>query len=244
MLASKHLVNRPLYIQLRDSLIDRIARGDWKVGKPIPNEIELARQFGVSAGTVRKALDSLEEARLVVRQQGRGTFVRDAYADYQLKFATICCPKGIALTGRIAAVEVDVGTVADIGRKEMGWPLAAMIYRIKQIRSIDDRPFMLEQSVLPHSLFPNIVARADYDILSLAAEFGIVLGRCDQRATILPPPTEVAAALTLPTDHPAVLIERSIVTIDKRLVEWHTAWCRVDTGHSLVLQREFRPTND
>ena len=50
-------------------------RGEWRPGEAIPSEIELARRFGVSQGTVRKAIDALAADNLVVRRQGKGTFV-------------------------------------------------------------------------------------------------------------------------------------------------------------------------
>ena len=68
---------QPLYLQLRDALAERIARGEWKPGTVLPAEGNLARELGVSTGTVRKALDLLESEHLLSRRQGRGTFVID-----------------------------------------------------------------------------------------------------------------------------------------------------------------------
>src|SRR5215510_9620939 len=68
---------RPLYLQVRDVLAARIAAGQWKPGVTIPNENDLARELGVSSGTMRKALEFMEGERLLTRRQGRGTFVND-----------------------------------------------------------------------------------------------------------------------------------------------------------------------
>ena len=68
---------QPLYLQLRDALAERIASGEWKSGDIIPNEVDLARELGVSQGTVRRSLDLLESEHVVTRRQGRGTFVND-----------------------------------------------------------------------------------------------------------------------------------------------------------------------
>ena len=65
---SINLTRQALYLQVYDSLAQRIASGMWKPGPPIPNEVDLAREFGVSPGTLRKALDLLEERRLVERR--------------------------------------------------------------------------------------------------------------------------------------------------------------------------------
>src|SRR5262249_5221027 len=66
---------RPLYAQVKELLIARLVRGEWRPGGVLPSEFSLAATFGVSQGTVRKALDEMAAQNLVVRRQGRGTFV-------------------------------------------------------------------------------------------------------------------------------------------------------------------------
>ena len=74
---SSALAREPLYLQVCELLSRQIASGVWKPNAALPNELELARELGVSTGTVRKALERLEADRLVMRRQGRGTFVID-----------------------------------------------------------------------------------------------------------------------------------------------------------------------
>src|SRR5512141_620746 len=66
---------RPLYLQIRDVLEQSLEAGEWRPGEPIPSELELARRFGVAHGTVRRAVEALAADNLVVRRQGKGTFV-------------------------------------------------------------------------------------------------------------------------------------------------------------------------
>src|SRR5215207_4088754 len=66
---------QPLYLQIRELLTQSLDAGEWKPGEPIPSEIELASRFNVSQGTVRKAIDVLAADNIVVRRQGKGTFV-------------------------------------------------------------------------------------------------------------------------------------------------------------------------
>src|SRR5919202_1506403 len=68
---------RPLYRQVRALLVRRLAEGVWQPGQLLPSEGQLAAELGVSQGTVRKALDALTAERLLVRRQGRGTFVAE-----------------------------------------------------------------------------------------------------------------------------------------------------------------------
>ena len=68
---------KPLYAQVKDRLIRRLVDGTWPPGMALPSEFELADELKVSQGTVRKALDAMTAANLLVRRQGRGTFVAE-----------------------------------------------------------------------------------------------------------------------------------------------------------------------
>src|SRR6187402_480675 len=65
----------PLYQQIKDLILQSLQAGEWKPGEAIPSEMDLAVRYRVSQGTVRKAIDELAAENLVVRRQGKGTFV-------------------------------------------------------------------------------------------------------------------------------------------------------------------------
>ncbi|MFZ9351977.1 MAG: GntR family transcriptional regulator, partial [Polynucleobacter sp.] len=65
----------PLYQQIKDLLLESLQAGEWQPGQPIPSEMDLAERYKVSQGTVRKAIDALAAENVVVRHQGKGTFV-------------------------------------------------------------------------------------------------------------------------------------------------------------------------
>ena len=65
----------PLYQQIKGLIVRGLEGGEWKPGESIPSEIELAARFKVSQGAVRKAIDELSAENLLVRRQGKGTFV-------------------------------------------------------------------------------------------------------------------------------------------------------------------------
>ena len=68
---------RPLYRQVYDFLVRQIAEGAWRPAEALPSEQALAEKLRVSQGTVRKALDAMTAENLLVRRQGRGTFVAE-----------------------------------------------------------------------------------------------------------------------------------------------------------------------
>lgn len=88
----KSILAGPLYLQVSEILRQRIIDAKWPVGQPIPNEDDLAREVGVSKGTLRKALELLEDDHLIVRRQGRGTFVAQTSIDAELdRFSNLLC---------------------------------------------------------------------------------------------------------------------------------------------------------
>jgi GntR family transcriptional regulator len=81
---------RPLYEQIRILLTQSLVAGEWKPGEAIPSELELAARFRVSQGTVRKAIDELASEHILVRRQGKGTFVAShSEPSYQYRFLRV-----------------------------------------------------------------------------------------------------------------------------------------------------------
>ena len=77
----------PLYQQIKGLILQSLQGGEWKPGEAIPSEMDLAARFKVSQGTVRKAIDELATENLLVRRQGKGTFVAThAEERYQFRF--------------------------------------------------------------------------------------------------------------------------------------------------------------
>src|SRR4029453_7606390 len=98
--AASRLFIKPLCLQVRDALVERIGKGEWKPGMAIPNEVDLSREFGISSGTMRKALDLLETERVLSRKQGRGTFVNDhSSTSFASRFWRISASDGTPITG-------------------------------------------------------------------------------------------------------------------------------------------------
>ena len=147
----------PLYLQVRDSLAKRIGAGEWKPHDMLPNEIELARELGVSAGTARKALDVLEADGLIIRRQGKGTQVADLDSlDYVGRYTLLVDVDGARLLGQVHATFFDRG-LADVdeqARLKVG-PHAQVI-RMTRVRTQAGVPFMIEAVRMPADLLEGI----------------------------------------------------------------------------------------
>lgn len=122
----------PLYRQVAELLRRRIEDLEWRPDIAMPNEALLARQMGVSIGTMRKALEALEQQKYITRRQGRGTYVVDASFEAELdrfahiyrvdlrrgaeSYAVRCCKRPAARSEVVALGLADGKQVIEIRR--------------------------------------------------------------------------------------------------------------------------------
>jgi GntR family transcriptional regulator len=125
----------PLHEQVRGLILSRIERGDWPAGAPIPPEVQLASTFGVSIGTVRKALDQLARDRILVRERGRGTFVKHGGSWRTGPGLRLCGADGVPvdLDIRLIGTDYAVATAGEFSALRMLRP-ASIVPRALKLR--------------------------------------------------------------------------------------------------------------
>lgn len=232
---------RPLYMQVRDALLDRISNGTWKPGMAIPNEQDLAREMGVSAGTMRKALDLLEAEHLVTRRQGRGTFINDQASERLVaRFSNLRASDGRRILGHADDAHVVEGQANQMECERLLLDSGALVYRIHRTRSHLGRPSIVEEVSLPAERFPGLMQAPDpkKELTVLARDHFVVLGDAEERVCAVLPPPAVARTLEISSTHPVLLLDRIVCAIEPRIpVEWRTAYCRWGDGHYVADMR-------
>jgi GntR family transcriptional regulator len=221
---------KPLYLQLRDALAERISAGAWKPGVAIPNESDLAREFGVSAGTMRKALDLMEAERLLSRRQGRGTFVNDQTAEeFAQRFSNLRAVSGQHLDGRVKTTRVAEDDASESERLQLGLGPRDRVYRIDRTCLHKDKPFMVERAVVPAALFPKLEANieAASRIITLAQQYGVLLGKAEERLSIGKAAHPVTEVIDVPLGTPVMVLDRIVHALDGRPIEWRMGWCHL-----------------
>ncbi len=221
--APSRFSTRPLYLQVRDVLAARIATGEWKPSTVIPNEGDLAREFGVSSGTMRKALDLLESERLLTRRQGRGTFVNDqASDDLAVRYTKIWGLKGERISGDVVVTGAEECAANEAECLRLRLRPTDCVHRIQRVRSYKGEPFLVEDIAMPAKLFPGLGGRKDLPsrIVMLAQEFGILLGKGEERLYVGTAAADVAAHLRLVVGAPVLVLDRLIHDLDGQPVEW------------------------
>src|SRR5262245_58224679 len=198
MTAVGRFSTRPLYLQVKDMLMRRIAAGDWKPGAAIPNEIELSRELGISVGTVRKALDEMESERLISRRQGRGTFVIDQTSNENaVRFSNIRDPEGARIAGETDRCTVVGATANETEARRLQLRPGDPVYRLHRVRAHNDMPLMVEESTVPKSRFPGLSQETEvpHSIVVLAQAHGVLLGRAEERVGVEAAKGEIAKLL-------------------------------------------------
>ncbi len=230
MMSSGRFTNRPLYLQLRDALAGRIANGEWKPNSAIPNESDLARDFGVSAGTMRKALDLMEAERLLTRRQGRGTFVNDQTSvELAARFTNVRNRDGKRVCGQVKTIQVTQGTANDTERVRLKLRAEDSVYRVHRTRSDQGQVFLVEDVSMPADLFPGLAEKQGgvSPTIALAQEYGILLGRAEERVGIGSASAAAAQALGVAAGAPVLLLDRVVMALDGRPIEWRLASCHL-----------------
>jgi GntR family transcriptional regulator len=229
----KALGFRPLYRQVRDVLVKRIADGIWLAGQALPSETDIAADLGVSQGTVRKALDEMAADNLVVRRQGRGTYVArhdDARILFQFfKLVSDTGERRFPESRMIAAVRTTDPEAAGL----LGLKSRSPVLRLDRIRSIGGEPCILERIHLPAALFPGLEKRElPNNLYELyAAGYGVTIGRASEQLKAVAASATESAALNVPVGSPLLRIDRLAYALDGRRVERRISLCRTETLH-------------
>jgi GntR family transcriptional regulator len=213
---------RPLYLQVRDALLERIKDGRWKPGTNLPSEIDLYRQLGVSLGTLRKALSVLENEQLIVREPGRGTFVRDHQAGEALsRFNPMRAPDGGPLRGDVKSRKVKLASPTSGERALLRLGAGDQVVRIQRIRVHEQRPFAYEQACLPDRRFPGLAEQEEMpdELEGLAQACGVLVARAEAKIRVAPAPPAAAAALALPERTAVLTLERVAFDTDDEPIE-------------------------
>jgi GntR family transcriptional regulator len=221
----------PLYRQIRDRLVDGLQSGEWRPGEAIPSEIELAARYGVSQGTVRKAIDALAAENLLVRRQGRGTYVATHHEPRaQIRFlrlrpdngATPTPPGSRFLECRRLRAPLEIARLLYLKAGES-------VLMIRRLLEFDGVPTVLEEIWLPGTRFRGLTAErlSGYNgpfYALLEAEFGTRMIRATERLRAVAAGDVEASALGVRGGTPLLLVERVSSTYGDSPVEVRRGW--------------------
>lgn len=216
----------PLYRQIKNLILQGLASGEWRPGEAIPSEAELAARFNVSQGTVRKAIDEMAAENLLVRKQGKGTYVathNDPRAFFRFlrlvpNEGGVAVPQSVPLDCWRAKAGVEAARILDI-------PLGAPIIIVRRLLKFDGKPVVLDEIYLPGEIFQGLtleVLQENQDSLYTLFEtrFGVRMIRAEERIRAMAADRAAAEQLGVEEGSPLLSVERVAFTYGNRPVEW------------------------
>ncbi len=240
----------PKYRYLADEIRRLIRAGEWPPGSQIPTELELARRFRVSRGTVRQALQLLTQEGLLSREQGRGTFVRTSEPGVALaltSFNEAMERQGKRPSTRLLSREV-IPADLPLARRLRLAP-GTKLLRIERLRLADDRPVCHEVRWMAYALCPQLL-HEDLESQSihylLIHTYQIPLTRMTYTVGIAPAGEETAALLQVPVGTPLFAVERLTYTTGDRPAVYYQGRFRSDEYQFVfeIHTEEARPSRE
>ena len=216
----------PLYRQIKDLMVSSLEAGEWGPGDSIPSEAELATRFNVSQGTVRKAIDEMAAENLLVRRQGKGTFVA-THNDPRSFFRFLRLVPDSGEVRRYTSIPVDCwrakagGDVARMLQLEVGAPVVV----VQRVLRYDNKSVVADEIYLPADLFGDlgldVLKGHEGSLYSLFEErYGIRMIRAEERIRAVSADRMSAEVLLVEEGAPLLSVERVAFTYGNKPVEW------------------------
>ncbi|HXF45851.1 MAG TPA: GntR family transcriptional regulator [Burkholderiaceae bacterium] len=227
----------PLYKQIKQLLVEDLDRGAWKPGELIPSEFELAARFQVSQGTVRKAVDELAAENLLVRRQGKGTFVASHHEPRaQFRFLRIVPDEGEPVPAQSRFLECRRQRASAEVARQLDLRAGDTVVYLRRLLLFEQAPLIVDDIWLPGTLFKGLTAErlADYrgPLYGLfESEFGTRMIRAAERLRARGAEPDIAALLGVAPGTPLLLVERVSYTYGERPVELRRGHCLTERHH-------------
>lgn len=216
-------------------------QGEWKPGEAIPSELELAARFQVSQGTVRKAIDELSAENVLLRRQGKGTYVA-THNEAQVRYRFLrLAPDDEQAEGSQARAQ---SSILECRRQRASQEVARgldvrpgdSVVFIRRLLTFGGVPTVLDDIWLPGTLFKGLtlerLQRNTGPLYALFENgFGVSMIRADEKLRAVAATPEVAELLDVAEGSPLLQVDRTSYTYGNRPVEMRRGLYRTDRQH-------------
>lgn len=216
-------------------MLTALSAGEWKPGEAVPAERKLCQRFAVSIGTLRKAIDELVAENILIRHQGRGTFVAGHSRDqHQFRFFNVTPHEGPTTYPNVSLRTFSRGKADRTESEKLGLPAGAKVFRFTNVLSLHGEPVIVDDITLPEALFPGLTEaqlrqrpNTLYNLYQV--EFGLNVIRIQERVRATQPDSRQALLLGTRRGAPVLEVRRVAYSYHDRPVEWRIS--RVNTQH-------------
>jgi GntR family transcriptional regulator len=216
----------PLYRQIKGLIINALESGEWRPGESIPSETDLAVRFNVSQGTVRKAIDEMAADNLLVRRQGKGTFVA-THSDPRafFRFLRLVPLSGSIEQTRSVPLECWRAKAGPEAARILGLSLGDSIIIVRRALEFSGKPVVVDEIYLPGEIFSglslDLLKESQGSLYSFfEAHFGVRMIRAEERIRAVAADRTSAELLGVTEGSPLLSVERVSFTYGDKPVEW------------------------
>lgn len=215
----------PLYQEVRTLITQGLAQAEWKPGEALPSENRLAQRFHVSIGTVRRAIDELVAEQILVRQQGRGTYVAMHTRKHMLyRFFHVVREDGVKESPELRTIGLSRDRASEPEAKRLNLLPGERVIRVVNLQYLDSEPVGVDHIVLAHDRFPDltekIMRERDGTTYSLyQTRYGINVVRAHERLRATLCDKSTAKLLGIEPGAPVLEINRTAMTYHNTPVE-------------------------
>ena len=229
---------QPLYLQIKALLERSLDAGEWRPGAAIPSESVLAERFGASQGTVRKAIAELAAENLVVRRQGKGTFVATHTEESSslFRFLRIRRNDGEDEYPGSRVIDVRRGKASAEAARLLDLSPGDAVLLVRRVLEYADEPVILDEITLPAALFRGLTkAKVDAYEGSMYSffetQFGVRMVKAQEKLRAVPADAASARILGVKAGDPLLAVDRVTLTYGDRPVEWRRGLCTTKHHH-------------
>jgi GntR family transcriptional regulator len=216
----------PLYRQIKGLILQALDGGEWRPGDVIPSETELAVRYGVSQGTVRKAVDELAAENYLLRRQGKGTFVashNDPRAFF--RFLRLQRLNGEVETSRSLPLECWRAKAGQEAARILGIQLADPIIIVRRVLEFAGKPVVLDEIYLRGDTFAGLSLDTLRDWQGslyglFESRFGARMVRAEEKLRAVAADRTAADLLKVQEGSPLLSVERVSYSYGDRPMEW------------------------
>jgi GntR family transcriptional regulator len=218
----------PLYRQIKSLILQGLESGEWRPGEAIPSENDLAARFSVSQGTVRKAIDEMAAENLLVRRQGKGTYVathNDTDPRALFRFLRLVPESGKLEASQSVPLECWRAKAGQEAARMLGIKLGAPITIIRRLLKFSAKPVLIDEIYLPGEVFVGLTLEMLQEYQGsfyglLESNFGVRMIRAEERLRAVAADRVNAVLLGVAEGAPLLSVERVSYTYGNRPVEW------------------------
>ena len=221
----------PLYLQIKEMLVAKISGGEWLPSDLIPSELQLAQELGVSQGTVRKAVTELVENNILVRKQGRGTFVANHDTQRALfHFFHIVNDDGVKVMPNSRTLSCRRKRATRLEASRLQLPSGSSIVSIERVRELEGKATIVEVITLSAEPFSSLIKPKACDLPNMLYElyekqFGMTVHTAEEKLRAVAAPKRSASLLNVAEGSPLLEIERVALALDRTPVELRISQC-------------------